>query len=442
VKRIVLLVGAAAALVVALGLGSGAVLCRYKLDCRLHGSASESDERLLESRIREGREPSPAVLVPGLAEDVVGEGFRLPTDFAFLPDGRVLVAEKAGRVQLLGQRGAPRVVLDLRARVDQTLLRGLVAVAVDPDFERNRWIYVVYTPRPLSSEDEAPTVVRFSRFTLGADGRAGGERVLVGKVGRRSCTDLPSTADCLPSDLDHVGAQIAFAKDGTIYLSTGDGGGRDEEREETALRALDVDSLSGKVLHVTRDGLGLPSNPFWNGDPRANRSKVWALGLRNPFRLVLDPVDGLPVVGDVGRSAVEEIDIARRGANLGWPCYEGDRRVGLYADDERCQGLYAAPPGSVVAPVVAVRHPQGASITGGAFAPDSFPAGLGGAYLFADWGKGWLRAVHLADGRAEGASRQIGTDLPGPTAIHTGPGQAVYYAALNTGELRRIRRAG
>ena len=440
-RRIVVVVGVAAAVVVALGLGSGAALCRYKFDCRLHGSATKADAKLLESLVRSGRTSSPAKLAPGLAEDVVGDGFRFPTDFAFLPDGRVLVAEKAGRLLLLGEHGRTRVVLDLRARVDQTLFRGLVSVAADPDFDRNRWIYAVYTPRPVDQADEAPTVVRLSRFTLPPAGRAGGERVLVGRARPRSCTDLPSTADCLPSDVDHVGAQIAFAPDGTLYLSTGDGGGRDGQREETALRALDVDSLSGKVLHVTRAGLGVPSNPFWNGDAKANRSKVWALGLRNPFRLALDPAGGLPVVADVGRSAIEEIDVARRGANLGWPCLEGDRRVGPYADDDRCRAVYAAPT-SVAGPLLAVPHPDGASITGGAFAPGSFPSGLGGAYLFADWGNGWLRSVHIAGGVAEGAPRQIGTGLPGPTAIHAGPGDAIYYAALNTGELRRIRRAG
>jgi glucose/arabinose dehydrogenase len=441
VRGVALLVTIGAAVLVAAGLGGGAALCRYKLDCGLHGSASKSDERLLGERAREGRVSEPATLAAGLVEDVAADGFRFPTDFAFLPDGRALVAEKAGRLLLAERRGPPRVVLDLRARVDPTLFRGLVAVARDPEFARTRWIYVVYTPRPESSADEAPTVVRLSRFTLPPTGRARDERVLLGTAAGPSCTELPSTADCLPADLDHVGAQLAFAPDGTLWLSTGDGGGRDEEREETALRALDVDSLSGKVLHVTRAGRGLPSNPFWNGDPRANRSKVWALGLRNPFRLALDPGGGPPVVADVGRSAVEEVDLATRGANLGWPCYEGDRRVSVYEGDARCKAIYAERPSTVVGPLLAVPHPDGASITGGTFAPASFPPGLAGAYLYADWGHGWLRAVRIEGGRA-GTPRQIGTGLPGPTAIHRGPGGAIYYAALNTGELRRIRRAG
>src|SRR5581483_6455600 len=99
-----------------------------------------------------------------------------------------------------------------------------------------------------------------------------------------------------------------------LFVGTGDGAPIDDF--DDAWRAQDLDSLGGKILHVSTSGEGLPSNPFWNGDPAANRSRVWAYGLRNPFRLTLHPGDGLPFVGDVGENATEEIDAVTAGATL------------------------------------------------------------------------------------------------------------------------------
>jgi glucose/arabinose dehydrogenase len=273
---------------------------------------------------------------------------------------------------------------------------------------------------------------------LGTDGKASNERVLVGKVSARSCSKLPATADCLPSDRDHDGAQLAFAHDGTIFLSAGDGGGYDESVEPTALRAQNVDSLSGKVLHITRNGKGVAGNPFAGPDLDANRAKVWALGLRNPFRLALSP-SGIPIVADVGADYTEEVDAATRGANLGWPCWEGERRHLRYAATPLCKTLYASPPAELKVPLASFPHPDGESITGGDFGPTTFPAATRGAYFVGDWARGWLRTIRIAStGASASAPRPFATHLPGPTAIHRGPGGALYYAGLNAGEIRRI----
>jgi Glucose / Sorbosone dehydrogenase len=200
-------------------------------------------------------------LADGFSTEVVASGLDLPTAFDFLPDGRILVGEKKGLVRLIEDgEVASTPVLDLREKVNSALYRGLMAVAVDPDFDQNRFVYVVYSARREGVDSKKATYVVVSRFVL-SGASAGGERVILGSDGQKTgdCAKLPATADCLPSDVDHIGADIAFARDGTLFVSTGDGGGH-ERVEETAFSAQDVDSLAGKILRVTRDGRGLASN--------------------------------------------------------------------------------------------------------------------------------------------------------------------------------------
>jgi glucose/arabinose dehydrogenase len=431
--------GAGIALAVLALSGTGA-LCRLKYDCGIGPSRSLDDVGLLR-KLREENTGAPAARVPPeFRERVVARGFNLPTDFAFLPKGDVLVSQKNGVVwRVTPGRPGRAIVLDLRPRIDTADYRGLITVAVSPRFAVNRTIYVLYVRKQRGVGARATTVARFSAFELSADGwRPPRERVLIGTATVPTCSRVPATADCLASDHDHVGGQIAFARDGTIYLATGDGGGHDNRVEMSALRAQDPDALAGKILHIDPNGNGVPRNPWWNGDPRANRSKVWAIGLRNPFRLTLDPRSSTPIVGDVGRRAYEEIDVAPRGSNLGWPCFEGRTRTALYAQTKTCVALYRLPHRALTFPLVALRHPSAKSIVGGTFGPSTFPHPYRAAYLFADWVQGWIRFVDLAAVGKARSSRIFATRAPGPVALHVGPDDRLYYLALNSGDLRRL----
>jgi glucose/arabinose dehydrogenase len=449
-RRLLLALVIAGAIVVAGG-GTGAALCKFKYQCGigslLHPSSSgfANDKALLERLQVEGKHAQLGTLAAGFTEHVLAKGFTLPTDFAFLSPTSILVGEKSGVIRIWSARTErSRIVLDLEPRLDTTLFRGLITVAVDPAYDRNHFIYALYVLKPQSTKHEATTVAQFTRYVLPPGGRAHDAHVLLGSVVVPTCSALPATRNCLPSDLDHDGAQVAFAPDQTMFLSTGDGGGHDERVEPSALEAQDVDSLSGKVLHIDRNGKGLPGNPYWNGDPNANRSKVWAIGLRNPFRLTLDPRTGVPIVGDVGVSREEEVDAVKARTNLGWPCWEGNLRALSYHRTQFCVRFYARPPANLVRPLLVIPHNGGSgSVTGGTFAPASFGAAFRGRYLYADWIHGWIGSVAIdaGDMRAS-APRMLARHEPGPASLKTGPDGALYVLAFNAGEIRRISRAG
>lgn len=426
------------ALVLVVALAGGA-LCKLFFDCHLRGELPP-----LSKRVKEGH--GLTALPPGFHQSVLVRGLAFPTDYALLSDGRILVAQKDGLVRVVqAGRVLQRPFLDLRRRVAIESYRGVMAIQVDPRFEENGFVYVLYAQRSAPGEPPrgrlSPTSMRLIRVVArGNAALRGSERVILGAAGHASsCSALPPTADCLPLDFDHGGGGIAFTQGGTMFVSTGDGGGVDHEIEPSALLAQSVDSLSGKVLRITRDGTGVPSNPFWNGDASANRSKVWAYGLRNPFRLALR--GEIPYVGDVGSKDFEEIDAVPRRANLGWPCYEGHRRHTRYHGTPVCRALYAIGTSAVQWPSLALGRDVAASVTGGVFyAGSRFPAKYRGAYFFGDWERSWLRVVRFdADGKPLANPVLFAAPAAGPVKLAMGANEDLYYLALNVGEIRRVR---
>lgn len=433
-RKAALVVALGAVLVIVIG-GVGTAVCHYSsLDCHLRGGGPPP----LTAGVHGGTLSLPS----GFRSQAVASNLDAPTDFAFLPDGRILVAEKGGLIRLV-RDGAPLPTpfLDLRDRVNTYAYRGILAVAADPHFAENGFVYVLYVRDDDSGPSDGPRTMRLSRFTASGDkGLPASEHVLIGSTGRGSCGEQPATSDCLPSDIDHDGGGIVFASDGTMFVSTGDGGGGPEEVEKSALRAQDIDALGGKVLHITRLGLGLPTNPFWNGDATANRSKVWAYGMRNPFRIALRPGSELPFVGDVGKDTTEEVDSVPAGANLGWPCYEGAARSPGYEDTELCRQLFERGTSAVWQPFLTFPNPGSSSVTGGSFyAGTSYPDEYRGAYFYADFVSGWMKDVRIDEsGSSSGAPVDFASNANGPVAIKPGPAGDLFYLALTAGTLLRI----
>ena len=201
--------------------------------------------------------------------------------------------------------------------------------------------------------------------------------------------------DFLAADSEsHTVGSVEFGPDGALYISNGDGTSYNQVDPRT-VRVQDIDNLSGKIIRIDPiTGDGLADNPFYNGDPDANRSKVYQLGLRNPFRITVDPRNGDVFVGDVGWTQWEEINSAGAGANFGWPYYEGGSQnslqTGGYRDLSQAQAFYNS--GQSVDPsILALNHSAdgiNAIVLGDIYTGNAFPEEYQGDLFFSDLGRG------------------------------------------------------
>jgi glucose/arabinose dehydrogenase len=383
-----------------------------------------------------------------VVEEVVG-GFNLPTAFTTLPDGRLLVTEKAGLVRVV-KNGVllPTPFIDLTATVNDYWDRGLLGIAADVNFTTNGYVYLLYTYENNAADYVGSKTGRLTRVTATGDVASLASRVTVlGTSVGSGCSGFAAGADCIPSDNpSHSVGNIKAASDGTLFVTLGEGASFNLV-DDDALRAQDLNSLGGKLLHITRTGQGIATNPFWNGTASANRSKVWAYGFRNPFRFALDPVSGMPILGDVGWSIFEEINSptgAAAGANFGWPCYEGNFQQSGYAPKAVCQALYAQGTGAVQFPTAVWSHSGGGSAaTGGTFSSGtSFPSLYQGGYFYTDYAEGFIRFFPInSAGRRSGALKGLAVGLNGPVYMDT-DGQNLLYVSVVQGEIRRIRYTG
>ncbi|MGE3271059.1 MAG: PQQ-dependent sugar dehydrogenase, partial [Chloroflexota bacterium] len=384
----------------------------------------------------------------GFVEQIVATGLQDPTALAFLPDGRLLVAEKRGVVRII-KNGAllDAPFIDLRDEVNDYWDRGMLGIAVGPDFASTGYVYLLYTyenddgPGPYPGGYTGTKTARLTRVTASGDTASpGSATVIVGQQVGRSCTNFPAGADCIASDSDgHSIGAVKVAPDGSIFFAVGDAS-NGTAVDDRALRAQNLDALAGKILRVGPDGHGLPDNPFWNGSATANRSKVWALGLRNPFRFNLRPGTLVPYVGDVGWSTWEELNVAVPGANFGWPCYEGAAHQAGYEPKQVCQDLYAQGAGAVRPPLITYQHAGGgASATGGFFYTGAtYPAEYQGAYIFGDYTRSWIRTARVDSNHSLTAGpNDFISGANAPVDIEQGPDDRLYYVAFGSDDVRR-----
>jgi glucose/arabinose dehydrogenase len=246
----------------------------------------------------------------------------------------------------------------------------------------------------------------------------------------------------------HSIGQIQFGIDGMLYVTVGDGTSYNGV-DWRSTRVQDVDNLSGKLLRIDPlTGRGLTDNPFYNGDIDSNRSKVWSLGLRNSFRFTINPETGVPVLADVGWGGWEELNLATRGANLGWPYFEGTPQNSGYSTLPQAQAFYNSGQ-PVISPFfsrnhAASRNPDGraatAFIMGDFYTGNTLPTAYNGALFYNDVGLGYVYAAFLnADGTV--SSTQLVDNLPYIVDMETGPDGYLYYTSLYGGEIGRWRSA-
>ncbi len=255
--------------------------------------------------------------------------------------------------------------------------------------------------------------------------------------------------DYLAGDSDsHSIGQIKFGLDGSLYVTVGDGTSYNSV-DWRATRVQDVDNLSGKLLRINPlTGQGYADNPFSNGNLDSNRSKVWSLGLRNSFRFTINPTTGTPYLGDVGWNTWEEIDVATKGANFGWPYFEGTPQNSGYSTLPQAQAFYNSGQ-TVVSPLLTRNHDASqnadgraatALIMGDFYTGSTFPSIYSGALFYNDVGLGTVYTTFFnPDGSVK--STQMFDNLPYIVDMETGPDGNLYYASLYGGEIGRWKPA-
>lgn len=425
----------------------------------------------------------PALPVPQdliRAETIVSSLSR-PTAIDFTPDGRrMFIAQQDGlvRVRVNGVLNSTPFI-DIRAQVNGTRDRGLLDIAVHPNFEANPYVYLLFTydppevyqnaSHPLAGPDRnGNRAARLIRVTADVATNyttavPGSEFILLGRNSTwqhfnafvNSTVDFNEPAggylpngtpvrDFIATDSEsHTIGSVEFAKDGSLFVSTGDGASYNRV-DPRAVRVQNIDDLAGKILRIDPiTGQGLPDNPFFNGDPNANRSKVYQYGLRNPFRITVDPSSGRLYVGDVGWTQWEEINAGAPGANFGWPYFEGGSmtnvRTPLYQDLAAAQAFYAS--GQVATPpILGLNH--GATginaVIAGDFVPNAiYPEVFRNTLLFNDLGQGIVRAIRFnASGGVETVTEfQSGARVV--VQIVTGPDGLLYFVDLDDGIVGR-----
>lgn len=335
---------------------------------------------------------------------LVTGGLSRPAALAFTPDGRILISNQGGQLRVF-KNGAllPTPALSLTVNSDSE--RGLIGVAVDPNFNTNKFIYVYYTHTSGPHN-------RVSRFTLNGD-VASGEVVLL---------DLPNLGQPF-----HNGGGIVFGKDGKLYVPVGD------NKNNSSVQNLD--SYWGKVLRINADGSVPADNPFPGG---AVRSRVWALGLRNPWTSGVDPVSGKIFINDVGENegGWEEVnDASVAGRNFGWPNKEGKCTSGCTGFTDPVYTYQIARSGAPVG--------KGCAINGGTFlngAISNYPAQYHGKYFFHDYCNPWIDYINpVAGATRNGFGSALGGGL---TNIEQGTDGNLYFINRDNNSVYKIIYTG
>ncbi len=376
-----------------------------------------------------------AISVPaGFQVTTIVSGLNLPTAFTRAPDGRVFIAQKSGAIRLVKNGALQSTPVVQLTDVNDYADRGVEGVALDPNFSQNGYMYIAYTYENTPGQNyQGPKTGRIVRLTVVGDTASLSSKVVIlgtvgGDASRPSCMNFATTSDCIASDANtHSMGALRFGVDGKLYASLGDGSGYLTIDPE-ARAAQDLHWLAGKLIRINTDGTGPSDNPFYTGNPNDNQSKVWALGDRNMFRFNFRPSDNKMFIGAVGWAKWESVYIGTRGANYGWPCYEGFEKTTYNCD----------PVSPVTYPIyVFDHHTSTGSVMGGTF-PSAFGAAYAGNYFFGDYSNDNIKRMVLNGDDTVNSVTDFITGAGGPVDFQVGPDGNLWYLALNVGELRSV----
>jgi glucose/arabinose dehydrogenase len=339
----------------------------------------------------------------------------------FAPDGRLFVAEQAGKVRIAKPDVPLATFLDISTKVDSNGERGLLGLTFDPSFSTNHYVYLHYTREATAT---TPVHNRVVRVTASGDGVVAGSEKLIFRLGNQTTAT------------NHMGGALDFGKNGKLYIATGDNGRDPLAEPVTQHVAQQLTNLFGKMLRINKNGTIPTNNPFYSTASGNNRA-IWALGLRNPFKFAVKPGTSTIFINDVGANAWEEINRGASGANYGWPLCEGNH------DNPNRPGSVNCSAAPYTAPMHEYSHGStdttGCSITGGTFynpTTAQFPSGYVGDYFFADFCSGWIRTYDPTSGAASG----FATGLEMPIDLEVSKAGQLFY--LTRGSAASVGKIG
>jgi glucose/arabinose dehydrogenase len=448
-----------------------------------------------------------AVLPVGFQESVIFSGLTNPTAVRFASDGRIFVAEKSGLIKVYDGLSdtSPTLFADLNINVYNFWDRGLLGLALHPNFPTTPYVYVLYAydapiggaaprwgtpgvlsdpcPNPPGANGDGCVVSgRISRLQASGNSMTGQEQVLFEDF----CQQYPSLS---------VGS-LAFGSDGALYATAGTGSGftfndwgqdgnplnpcgdppggvgaqlSPPTAEGGSLRGQDIRTksdpagLDGTVIRIDPASGGALSNNPLAGSTDPNERRVVAYGLRNPFRMTVRPGTNELWIGDVGTGNYEEVNrlVSPTDAtveNFGWPCYEGPRRQPGFdaADLNLCEALYAEAGVPGITPYFSYAHFTGlysgdpctsgsSSSSGLAFyMGTAYPTQYHGALFFADYSRDCIWVARKGTNGLPDMSTTVAfaAGAASPVDLQAGPDGDLFYVDFDGGTVRRIQHTG
>lgn len=231
--------------------------------------------------------------------ETVASGLQNPWALAFLPDGRMLVTERPGRIRIVGKDGKLSAPVEGVPPVAAVGQGGLLDIALAPDFSQSKTIYFTF------AEPRGPNGALQPNSTSAASARLVEEK---GTAKLENVKVIFRQEPAYPGGF-HFGSRIVVARDGSLFITTG------ERNLKTPAQDLKQDL--GKVIHINADGSIPKDNPFV-GNKNA-RPEIWSYGHRNIQGAAIHPVTGKLWIDDHGPKGGDEINIPEKGKNYGWP---------------------------------------------------------------------------------------------------------------------------
>ena len=314
----------------------------------------------------------------------VAEGLVAPWGMEFLPDGRMLVTEKAGQLRIGGKDGKLSEPVAGVPAVDRRGQGGLLDVALAPDFAKSQMIYWSFSEPRENNENN--TAVARGRLVDGAAPRLDNVQVIYHQT--------PSMNSPL-----HFGSRLVWNRDGTLFVTQGD-----RSITPGRMQAQKMDSLIGKIVRINADGSIPKDNPFVGKD--GVRPEIWSYGHRNIQAAALHPATGELWESEHGTRGGDEVNISRKGKDYGWPTiaygieYQGGPILGgIQQQAGMEQPIYYWDPNIA---------PSGMTFYTG----DLFPGWKGNVFIGGLAGRALVRLVVDAQGKVTGEERLLRDMMP------------------------------